>query len=326
MGTDSPIEDGKTLTRGGFIKLLGAAFVTTLFSESSIGKQININDLVEVNPDNNSEILSSSKIQLKLSEKPGIVDIYHDGNLLNNMVPLLRFDIGGQRHFNNAEIQGEKNKFVLRVFKNLARSNEAYLLYTYDQDENSPAIHPAANQVVLFKLETRNNGDVSILPQSITNKEGVRTQQAENINLGWGMFAGFLYQTKDVTAQVVNPDNLKETEIVDIPFAEPSVSSETHGLGYFPPSTENVTAVEISSYDSKKSPIRLIMENSLMGRFDLSNSTASLQTEVRDTTWDPTQKALADELKQLSGRNSWIESVILWPNDKMSPITLSLSA
>jgi len=215
----------------------------------------------------------SAQPELRLSQRPGIVDIYAGGRLINNLVVLVAWDDASGRHYNNSEMQS-----ATPTVRRDARGRISELSYSFSGDERSPTRQPASRAVVTVDLRYANDGRVIMTPHLSGAPPGAR--------FGVGSFYGVRHGTfaADVGGTTVyggrGGGNLQ--------------------MGQWA-RHQNAGRVTLSSvYRSMPSLT-----------YSTLSPNSWVDTERRDKPWLPEQDNMARSLRGRTG-GGWIESAILY--------------
>lgn len=334
MISDSLDSEEPILSRREFLKFSAATGFALLIEKlppDSMANLDQVSRLVEQDLSKNPEIISSGETQLLVSrEKPGIIDIHSNQRLVNNLVLLAKFESKTRTYFNNAEIQGEKNPNVLRVFKDSENPDEAIVVYTFNQQETDPVSHPAGDVVIILRLGADNKGGVDISTEKIAPIKPRDGKEVENVNLGLGTFFGVHYQTKSVVVETISPSKPAEKpRRKTLPLEFPESVSDIHQyreMGYFTEPIYRVTAVTQNSYSLNNPTIKLSIPGNVTRPVFPKTEYGSVEAEIRSQVWKEDQEVLKKRLLEVSQKPYWFEAVILWQHSSHPSWRLALSA
>ncbi len=268
------------LSRRSFLKILGVGTAAVLLGK--LADKEEAQNLEGVRP--NELIFANSKIELRASPIPGIVDIIDlkTKRLVNNLVLLVSWEDESGIHYNNSEIQASPIM--------ISREERAGLIYKFEKEETSPARQPASGLTVELQFSDK-EGSIAMRPQIRENSNNLK-----GIKIGIGCFFG-------INQGVNRAEIFKSGQTLTVTPQEGTYTQEGQ-LGSFEVFENSGSFTLKSAYpDMPSLSLSLDSTSASYGRVDI---------ESRNSPYNPEHQGLHENYIRQTGRREWIEAGILY--------------
>ena len=228
-------------------------------------------------------------VQTLASPIRGVVDLYAGKTLVHNLVPVISWEIDGQRFYNNAEIQ--------QAAVELQPLEDGVLLTyeTFGRVERVDGARPQPPSQVSLSLLVRDQGaELSLHPVVEANPNDLR------LRIGIGLFFGIHHGTGWLE---VGGSSGRRTVHADAYAPAGNLMSHGHWE-----TLSNVRQVSLHS----------VLPGQPVLNLALSGCEGQLDFEVRNEPWIP-------QLAADRGLDQWVEATILYADASCFPLHLSLS-
>jgi hypothetical protein len=225
-----------------------------------------------------------SQLQLKRSPIDGVVDLYWQDHLVQNLVPLVRWSTAAGVHYNNAEIQ--------EAAINLNHLADGLLIsyQPFEREEHVDGAPPQpASGVKMSLLVRQTDHGLLITPIIEANPHQL------TLDIGLGHFFGIHHGTNLVTM-------VRGGEELAVQPEAPRTEAALLSLGQW---LRFARISEASLHSSRQDMPTLTL--------GLSRGSGELHLEVRDRPWVP-------QLAARRGLDQWVEAVVMYAPADQFPL------